>query len=595
MIILGINDSHDASAVLFKNGKILGYIQEERLSRLKSKGGFPYKSIDYLLSFFSIKKNEIDKVAVANKNLPFTNAWNLYPELSVNDHKKIQDKYWYPYLYENKKPILKNIIRNFKPKAQQYYNMSKVPFKFSIESNKKEINNFQKYREDEILNFLNINNSKLDFFDHHNCHAYYAYFLNKDHFKQNVNIVTADGGGDKFNNTVFNFNDEIVELSRSNKNRIGRIYESTTLLMNMHPMFHPFKIMGMAPYAKENHKKKAREIFENSMDVKGLDFNFLYKDEYHSFKNLISDIRFDGIAGAVQDFTENTLTEWFSNIYKMTKVKNFAFCGGVANNIKANKNIIEQKFVDSFYVPPGPGDENLALGAAYNSIVKHQGFSKSKKIIKGETHAYWGVTKNKKNKKFENFLSKNFYEFEDKNLHKTAKAIYNGDVVLFFNENMEFGSRALGNRSILSHPNDLLALNKLNSLIKKRDFWMPFAPAIINEDKKKYLKLKKRTNLNYMTIGVDVTKIAQKELYATLHQGDFTCRPLVVEKKVNPKLYNLIKQFKKLSSIGAVLNTSLNIHDKPIVFYPENLKEIIDKTNNYIKYIYLNGKLLKKK
>lgn len=594
MLILGINDSHDSSAVLFKNGKILGYLQEERLARSKSIGSFPYRSINYLLSNFSIKKREIDLIAVANKNLPFTNAWNLHSELSVSDHKKLQNKYWYPIIYKNKKVRLKDVLNNYKPKKKLFYSLSEVPFKYGVEANINEFLKFQKYRENVICNYFEIDRKKVEFFDHHKCHAFYGYFLNKDNFKKTINVVTADGGGDKYNSSIFNFGKEITEISRSNNNRIGRIYESATLLLNMHPMFHPYKLMGLAGYSKDFESKKARKVFEDSLDVKDLDFEFNYKDEYHAFEKKLYDIRFDAIAGGVQKFTENSLIKWFENIKKFTGTGNFVFNGGVANNIKANQKLVNQNFVKSFFVPVGPGDENLALGAVYNAIEKYNGFSKTKKIISGEKHAYWGVKLNNYDT-FSKYLKKKFVKTKDKNLKKSAKIINNGNIILFYNGNMEFGPRALGNRSIIAHPNNVNTLNKLNLYVKKRDFWMPFAPAIIYEDRKKYLKLNKNANYNYMTIGADIMKNQKKNLHSVIHQGDDSTRPLIVEKKNNLNFYKLIKNFKKLSSIGVVLNTSLNIHGKPIVYLEKDLNEILSVTKNLVDYIFIDGFLYKKK
>ncbi len=594
MVILGINDSHDASAVLFKNGKVLGYLQEERLARSKSIGSFPFRSIEFLLYNFSIRKKDIDLIAVANKNLPFTNAWNLVPELSIADHKKLQNEYWYPIIYKKKNIKLKNVLKNFKPKNKLFYPLSEVPFKFSVEAGINELSNFQKYRESLICNYFEIDRKKIEFFDHHKCHAFYGYFLNKDNFRKNINVVTADGGGDKYNGSIFHFGEEINEISRTNNNRIGRIYESITLMANMHPMFHPYKLMGLAGYSKDYDLKKAIKVFEDSLDVKGLNFKFNYKDEYHAFEKKLHDVRFDALAGGVQKFTENTLIKWFKNIKNFTGTKNFVFNGGVANNIKANQKLVNQNFVNSFFVPVGPGDENLALGAVYSAIEKHNGFSKSKKIISGEKFAYWGV-KLKQDNSFSKYLQKKFIKTKDKNLKKSAQIINKGKIILFFNGNMEFGPRGLGNRSIIAHPNNLETLNKLNLHIKKRDFWMPFAPAIIYEDRKKYLSLSKNVNYNYMTVGAAPKKNQRKNLYSVIHQGDFSTRPFLVEKNSNSNFYKLIKNFKKLSSIGVVLNTSLNVHGKPIVFLEKDLNEILNASKNLIEYIFINGFLYKKK
>ena len=161
---------------------------------------------------------------------------------------------------------------------------------------------------------------------------------------------------------------------------------------------------------------------------------------------------------------------------------------------------------------------------------------------------------------------------------------------------MEFGQRALGHRSILCDPSRLDLVKKINDTIKKRDFWMPFTPSILSEDFNKYVVNPKQIQSDYMTICFDSTKLAKKHLIAAIHPYDFTISPQKVTKETCKRYYSLIKKFKNLTGVGSLLNTSLNIHDKPIVNKPTDIiKEILKKNNDKVNYIYIQDTLYIKK
>tara|TARA_B100001123_G_C15342362_1_gene1035547 strand:- start:6957 stop:8768 length:1812 start_codon:yes stop_codon:yes gene_type:complete len=597
MIILGINDTHDASACILKNGEIISAIAEERCQRLKNIAGFPYFATKEVLKEANLKKNQIDIVAVANINLTQTNLWSLNSNFQISDFIKLNRDYFYKWIYTKNRPKLIDIFPNYKPKGKYFYPLKKIPFITSHESNKKINKNMNLLRLNYISKFLKIDKSKIFFFDHHHCHSLYSYFFSKKRFNHCA-IVTADGGGDgKYDSVSIVKNNKFKTVSHSRTNLIGKFYSSITLLLGMNPSRHHYKVMGLAPYCKPYHKKKPLKVFLEAMRVKNLKFvrNKNLRDYYFYFKDRLEDCRFDGIAGGLQEFTEIRLKEWFRNIYKKYKVKKFIFNGGVANNVKANKILTEQKFIEDLFVPPGPGDENLSIGAAFAYINNVLGFKKAKHYIKKVESAYLGTSISKKN--FDNFrknnlIRKNYFAIKDFNQKKAAKLVASGETIVFCNGKMEFGARALGARSFLSDPSNLKAKKKLNDLIKKRDFWMPFTPSILEEDYSKYIVNPKKITSEYMTIAFDTTKKGQSHLKAAIHPEDLTVRPQMVRHKINPSYYNLIKEFKKITGIGAVLNTSLNLHEKPIVSKPVDIiNEFLKLGKNYLKYIYIKDTL----
>ncbi len=597
MIILGINDTHDASACLIKDGELICAIAEERCQREKNIAGFPHQAIKEVIKESKLSLKDIDAVAVANTNIVHTNLWSCNSGFSVADFIKINKEYFYKWIFTKEKPKLRKIFPNYKPNGNFYYPLKKIPFISSYETNEKKNQQLKNLRLGYISKFLKIEKTKIFFFDHHYCHAIYSYFYCKKRLS-NCIIVTADGGGDgKYESVTVIKKNIFKTVLQSRTNLIGKFYSSITLLLGMNPSRHHYKVMGLAPYCKPYHKIKPLKIFLEALKIKNLSFvkNKNLKDHYFYFKDKLEDTRFDGIAGGLQEFTEIRLREWFENIYKKYKCKNFIFNGGVANNVKANKYLSDQKFVKSFFVPPGPGDENLSVGAAFALIKKKLGFKKTKKYIKKIDNAYLGnnlklddINFFKKHKLIRN----NYIAVKDPNQKKAAKVIASGEVIAFCVGKMEFGSRALGARSFICDPSNLQAKKKLNDLIKKRDFWMPFTPSILKENYSSYIVNPKKIASDYMTMAFETTNLGKKHLRAAIHPEDYTVRPQIVDKKLNLKYYNLIWEFKKLTGVGGVLNTSLNLHEKPIIAKPQDIiNEFLKLGNNFLDHIYLDDTL----
>ena len=581
MNIIGINDTHDSSCCYFKDGHLIFAAAEERFQRIKNMSSFPIKSLSYLIKQFKIKPNEIDFVAVANENVTNTNLWNIVNEFSVNDFYKLHTDYFYEYIYNNKKIKLREIFPNYFPKGKIYYPLNKIPFVTSMEN--KKINNLNKIRQEYISKFLKVEKNKIYFFNHHRCHGYYGYFMNKRKYKKYA-IVTSDGGGDgKYDSVSTVKNGKIKLISSSRTSLVGKIYSSITLLLGMHPHRHHYKVMGLAPYASKYKNKEVLKIFSESLNVSGLKFkkNKEMKDFFFYFKEKLKTFRFDTISYGIQKFTENVLTTWFKNISKKTHINNFIFSGGVANNVKANKIILENRFTNSLFVPPGPGDENLSIGAACCLMYDKLGHVITNRKIKYQTNAFWGyeISYNDLINFSQNKLIRKFYKSKkDQNFKLTAKRIKKGEIVALCMGKAEFGSRALGHRSFICDPSNIEAKERLNAIIKKRDFWMPFTPSILDKYFKRYILVnKKNFNASFMTCSFNTTSLGREKLIAAIHPKDFTARPQFVEKSTCLKYYKLISEFSKLSGIGALLNTSLNVHEKPII---NNGKDII---NEFIK------------
>ena len=603
MLILGINDTHDASACLIKDGILLAAAAEERFRRVKMIGSYPEKAIEHVLKFTGYSSSDLNQVAVATKSLPGSLLWNTVADFSIKDWLTLHENYFYDKIYKKKKVSLKSFFPKFKPSVKLGYPIDKIKFEANSDTQKNNLRTIRDVREEYISKFLKIDKKIIKFYDHHLCHGLYAYFVFAKEIKnKKVALVTLDSGGDDTYNCISTIhNGKLKLISNSTKSLIGQIYESVTLILGMNPAKHLYKVMGLAPYASDHHKSGPRNIFLKSFSVKGIKFfrNPKMKDYFTYFKKKLNHYRFDGIAGGVQDFVEIRLVEWFKNISKETNCNHFIFSGGVANNVKANKILLEQKFVKSLYIPPGPGDESLSIGAAYAAMVSKKGLSKTAKLVNKIENAYWGPDLDDKEIlkfKLHPLIKKNFIQIKDKHFKRTSTILAQGEILFFCYGRMEFGQRALGHRSILCDPSKFESIKKINTTIKKRDFWMPFTPSILKKFSRKYVINPKNISSNFMTTCYDTTEIGRTHLKAAIHPYDFTVRPQIVTKKTCPVYYKLIEEFYKKTGIGGLLNTSLNIHDKPIVCQPLDIvNEILINNNKAINYIYVQDTLYKRK
>ena len=568
MIILGINDGHDASACIMVDGRVISAVAEERLVRRKHMLGFPAKSIDQVLSSAGVTPAEIDKIAVSSVHLPPKYQYvRRDVTFTVKDYLREQTDYWYPIFYEGKSPNYNDIFQDKLEIGDQAFDQTLI-------SDEDDAIGFNKAREKLICDRLGKNRDKVKFYDHHGCHAYYA-FGAMPWREQRTLIYTADGAGDNANGTVWlsEPGKQLKSLARTELCNIGRIYRYITLLLGMKPNEHEYKVMGLAPYAREQHGESAYNVFKETLRVKGLEFDYDVKprDHFFHFKERLDGERFDNIAYGLQRFTEELLVEWVENGIAETGVNHVAISGGVAQNVKANKRIIEQESVAGFFVPPGPGDESLCMGAAYWEYVN---FCKRNSIAIEEIMPLENPYLGRKfsNKEVKDAIScagiSNIGTIEPLQEEKVAKLIENGDIVARCAGRMEFGPRALGNRSIIADPRRIEVIAKINNTVKQRDFWMPFAASILSERADDYFTNPKNAETRYMTTSFDTTAEGRRCLAAGTHQSDHSTRPQVVYKNLNAPYHALISAFERRTGVGAVLNTSFNLHGEPIVESP---------------------------
>lgn len=593
MVILGINASHTATACLLKDGEILACISEERLTRVKNQAGFPTLSIKECLRIANLEADDINYVI-----LNFTDPKvHLGYSTFTGDKTKIATS---GFLNQRQKFI--SILWHLKEQILVRLPISKyiidwvlsVIYKIFIDS-RIERNLFV-----TIENELGIPKNKIIKADHHLSHALAGYYGDPDSkFKPKL-IFSLDSWGDGICATVSiakNGKIERIATTRAGAS-IGDLYGLTTIYLGMKGGEHEYKVMGLAPYASTKHLQSVLNKVKNLLWVNP-DLTFSSKIHSSMFYQLLPKMfayeRFDNIAGALQLFTEQLLCDWVEAAIKKTKIPDIICTGGVFMNVKANQKLAELPSVKSIYVFPSCGDESTAFGAAFYGYERERVKDTSLPRIKSLKQLYLGgqfldeeikkqINKSK-NKSFEVKFSKDIE-------HEIASLLAKGKIVARFAGRMEWGARALGNRSILANPEKLEVLATINDQIKSRDFWMPFAPSILEEDSDKYIFNKKRVPAPYMMMTFNTTEVGKLKLKAAMHQYDYTLRPQIVSKEWNPEYYELIREFKKLTGIGAVLNTSFNLHGYPIVYSPKDAIYVFLKSN--LKYLALGSFLLSK-
>ncbi len=591
MYILGIYDGHNATATLIKDGVVVGSVSEERFNGIKNYIGFPYKSIDWLLENESISGSDIDHVAIPR-------LWGV----PVYQDKKI------------KNDSILNIVSNlYSPLLKLRYYIGFLEYKFPILHTitwplySLAFRVFGKRTSDKmkrvIAEYLTISERKIHQYEHHMAHAAAAYY-GSPYNKKNALVLTIDGEGDLLSATVNVVKDgEWTRLASTPSScSLGYLYMEVTGYLGMKRNEHEYKVMGLAPYAKDYG---VLPIYEKIKNIVTLDPNnpLVFKELFDThlsgffLQNEMKELRFDNIAGAFQKLIEERIVEWVSAAVKHTGIHTICMAGGVVMNVKANMRVAELAGVKEFFPCPSAGDESTALGAAYLGYIdecRKYGIKINPQQLKelylgpefSDKDIYSYIKKYNIQKKF---VVKHHKEIES----VIAKLLQSNKVVARMNNKMEWGARALGNRSILANPSNPDNVRIINEQMKLRDFWMPFTPSILKEYANDYIVNPKNISAPYMIVTFNSTEKAKQELRAAMHPYDFTIRPQLVDSEWNPSYHKIISEFKRLTGIGGVLNTSFNLHGFPIVLGPREAIHAFEHSG--LEYLALGNYLLSKR
>lgn len=559
MIVLGINDGHDAGVCLMKDGRPLLVSSEERRLNIKNHAGIPEQSIQAVFKRTGIDPKDVDLITLSSKirtTFPTKNAKPIYKVLHFLTW--LAQTEWATNLGRRILPLLR--------------------------------------KRQDLLRCLEENGlaeKPIQAFDHHLCHAATAYYHRP--WSGPATILTLDGAGDGICASVnVGRGNEIQIIAQTPKyhSPADGLYSAVTALLGLRPYEHEYKVMGMAPYGQPEH---CIEVLRQTFTVEGLKFRnhtgrFAHGIRRYLHRKLAFQ-RFDNIAAACQLAFEELMVKWVRNALAVTGVRKLTGAGGAFLNVKANKLIRELPEVESLYVYPASDDGGTPIGAA---ILGHLHLCKEKNtepVLDLPKSMYLGLQFSEQEMEAAACASGFEYRRMANPENELVDLLVDGKIIARFAGAEEVGPRALGNRSILADPRDLRYIRKLNFAIKLRDFWMPFAASILDEDKSRYIK-NPTDWAYYMIEAFDTTAEGSRDLIAGIHPFDQTIRPQVVN-ELNPEYRALIRAFKARTGIGGILNTSFNLHGYPIVGTPEIAIDTLKKSD--LDALALGPFLIKKK
>jgi carbamoyltransferase len=542
---VGIHDGHNASVVLHANGEFKFAVQEERIRRTKNFVGFPRMALEQLLANAT---EELEEIAVSS---------HVLGELPDGDQREA-------------------LLRVFKRQDQ---NIGHLRVRAALSSapgisilRDASVRTRAAKRRTSIkaaLTAAGFAGVPVKFFDHHECHAASAYHgLAQD--DDEYLVLTLDGGGDRLSSTVSVGRAGQLEriAATDDANSIGHIYSRTTFMMGMVPWEHEYKLMGMAPYAEAKRTEDVAKIFRSYLGLSSanpLTFKRLIPEPTNLIAHrLFSDlrgVRFDLIAGGLQKFTEELLLDWIRRCVETTGIRRVLCAGGVFMNVKANGVVLLDESIETLGVFPSCGDETLPFGACYLAQrSKGERTSPLSSIYLG-TRIDAEAVRPSLDRARE--LGLEVSESTDV-ARDVAEILARGEIVARASGAMEFGARSLGNRSILADPKNPDIVRIINMMVKKRDFWMPFAPVVRAENMRKYFEVEDGVESPYMMIACGTTAL-RADLMAAVHSADLSARPQTVRREQNPGYYDILEAFEELTGRGVLLNTSFNLHGSPIV------------------------------
>jgi carbamoyltransferase len=356
------------------------------------------------------------------------------------------------------------------------------------------------------------------------------------------------------------------------------MYSAITAHLGLKPYEHEYKVMGMAPYGQPEH---CADVLRRAFRVEGLKFRnrsgHIAAGMQRYLARKLAGQRFDNVAAACQLVFEEMMLKWVKNAVAATGLRRLAAAGGAFLNVKANKLIRELPEVESLYVYPASDDGGTPIGAAilgYLDLCKLRGSTPQLELPKD---MYLGLDYSDAEMEAAAKSSGLPHRRMADSACEIATMLAEGKIVARFAGREEVGPRALGNRSILADPRDLRVIRKLNFAIKQRDFWMPFAASVLEEDAPRYIR-QPTPWAYYMIEAFDTTPEGAASLVAGIHPYDQTIRPQLVN-GFNPGYRDVIRAFKERTGVGGVLNTSFNLHGSPIVGTPEVAIDTLKKSD----------------
>jgi carbamoyltransferase len=578
MRVLGISPlDRDATVSLVEDGKIIFAAAEERFSRKKMHAGFPYKALECALAVTKTSVDDIDHVVYAF--LPWEQETELVTR-SIQQQTGFEDEFRGPDLArqldeaEQRVPSRNTVIPGLqspnqkKPKTawkEAAYRagaigpMSKVVSRREgtryIEDTK---SNHRRWQEELLQGLEHFQLAdKLRRYKHHLSHAANAYLSSG--FERPL-IVTVDGYGSGLAGSIaLGENGSVCTLSELKfPNSLGSFYEAVTSSLGFNPERHAGKIVGLAAYGDP---AILSEILLNRIVHEDGAFRIYQNLNLFFTRHLAARFPMIDVAAAYQHVLERVVCDWIRPWLQKTGTREVVLSGGVAANVKMNQRVFEIDGVERLFVYPNMGDGGCASGAALHLSWPGGGARAISDVYLGPEYTDTEIRA---------ALDEAGLKYQEPAdlAREVASRIHAGEVVGRFNGRMEYGPRALGNRSILYHAGEAEVNQWLNKRLGRTEF-MPFAPVTLWEARERcYVNVAgKEHTAEFMTVTFDCTDYMRKTCPAAVHV-DGTARPQLIRRENNPGYYDILKEYEKLSGVPCLINTSFNMHEEPIVCSP---------------------------
>lgn len=585
MIVLGISETHCATAAILRDGEVVGCASEERFSRLKNDAGYPKLAVDALLRELRLAPSQIDVVVLAGTRIPSYDWMNRV----MRDEAYMRQYYG---------------VRLLAPRRGLGGRARKLGAKLGLldpAPGKAPLTDTE--RRAHVTDHLRVAAERVAIVDHHTCHAAAAYFGSPFAGRPAL-VLTNDNSGDGLCATVSTARGvtlERHEATRSGPGSLGSFYTLVTLLLGMKPGEHEYKVMGLAPYAPAAAAELAAALLRTVFEfAEGKPCRFEWKKRGPLYRALLEatlGLRFDGIAGGAQRLLEDWLLRWARLARGRYGAERLALGGGVFMNVKANMLLAQEEWVTELFVFPSCGDESNAVGAAYLGYLDLCARQRIRPAPRAFGPAYLGpgiddaeveaVIRDR------DLASRHRVSEPPAMEARIAELLVSDGVVARCAGRMEFGARALGNRSILANPSDHRVVPLINRMIKNRDFWMPFAPSVLREREADYLLNPKGLASPYMMLAFPTNPKRRDEIVAAVHPHDGTARAHIVDEAWNPAYHQVVREFESRTGIGAVLNTSFNLHGEPLVGSPEDAVDTFERSG--LQHLALGRFLISKR
>ncbi|SNR66669.1 carbamoyltransferase [Humidesulfovibrio mexicanus] len=576
LLALGIHWAHDASVSVCNGEECLFSIAEERITRIKHHYGFPVQSIQCALRFLGLTGSDIDIVAISTRKPLFPQHKN---HLCVEADGSVSG------------PALK-LFKDWRPGASKAgpQRMGEAkPKKSFVGTSWEGFEDRHWSWAQQTLGQLGLlgEGTRYVYVSHHRAHAAGAFRLCGMHGRR-VCVMTLDGKGDGLSGTLgIGHEDGRLELVRSTpaEESLGSFYQAVTEALGFIPVDGEYKTMGLAALGKAGLANPFDGMISayDGMTRSRTRWSFRSFNEANpsrrvpnplssvaqsvDFTKYLERMEPTQLAYFAQEHLEDTMVELARQSMDITGTRNLAVAGGVMLNVKANSRIRDEISPQSYFVLPDSADSGLSLGAALEAL------HVCGTPVRASLPSLYLGTSYTDAEVMEELARHDRLAVEEAGPWlpmRTAKELRKGKVIGTFQGRLEMGPRALGNRSVIADPRTNTVKDRINAILKGREWFVPFAPIVLEDEAHKYWS--GSVDYRHMTFAVEASEYAKQTVPGVVHV-DGTMRPQVVNETTNPWLHAVLSGFRQLTGVGVLINTSFNRHGLPIVGSPADAVE----------------------